>query len=398
MESHHRERVFVGLIIALFVLLGATLNHFDAWPFTIGYSESDARSPRAQNKNRQDTVSIALVGDPEMVFDYSVQKCDTNDIPDLAVRAFRDAKGQVHLIRSHYSGNRSMIGSSLDTVQNNCAINFASANDTSFDNRKYHEWIASPYTIDGTTVYSLVHNEWYGWLADTECIRGNQIHGWINSLTLAVSSNGGSTYQHPTDYKIRYPTTPWSTSFGCTSTDHTQYGSFTPSNIVKATDGYFYALFWSIKSQYETQGSCLMRTGNLANASSWEVYTDNGFVKSKTAVCEPVIPLNIVMDSLTYNTALGKYVGVGLNFSKQEFSLLTSSDLINWSSPQKIMSVPKSADGWWTRAYPSLLDPLSASRNFETTGQESYLYFMEHHGGLDRDLMRQKISLTPNTR
>jgi hypothetical protein len=47
-------------------------------------------------------------------------------------------------------------------------------------------------------------------------------------------------------------------------------------------------------------------------------------------------------------------------------------------------------------AYPSLLDPESSSRNFETTGQRPYLYFTRFHykdcrNVLNRDLVRVRV-------
>jgi hypothetical protein len=36
-------------------------------------------------------------------FDTSKESCEQIDIPDAAARAFRDYKGTVHLIASHYA-------------------------------------------------------------------------------------------------------------------------------------------------------------------------------------------------------------------------------------------------------------------------------------------------------
>ena len=50
-------------------------------------------------------------------------------------------------------------------------------------------------------------------------------------------------------------------------------------------------------------------------------------------------------------------------------------------------------------AYPSVLDPDSSSRNFETTGKRAYLYFTRYNyescqETLDRDLVRVPIEFT----
>ncbi len=50
-------------------------------------------------------------------------------------------------------------------------------------------------------------------------------------------------------------------------------------------------------------------------------------------------------------------------------------------------------------AYPSVLDPDSTSRNFETTGKEAYLYFTRYNyqscrETFDRDLVRIPIEFS----
>ena len=48
--------------------------------------------------------------------------------------------------------------------------------------------------------------------------------------------------------------------------------------------------------------------------------------------------------------------------------------------------------------YPSLLDPQSDSRNFETTGKTAYLYYTRHNfgqGSPDRDLIRVAVEFFP---
>ncbi len=54
-------------------------------------------------------------GTVETVFDYSVSKCNTIDIPDAPARAFRDASGKINLIASHYTTWR-MTGSTFNSL------------------------------------------------------------------------------------------------------------------------------------------------------------------------------------------------------------------------------------------------------------------------------------------
>ena len=50
-------------------------------------------------------------------------------------------------------------------------------------------------------------------------------------------------------------------------------------------------------------------------------------------------------------------------------------------------------------AYPSLIDPTSRSRNFETVGKTAYLYYTQFHYAscvqtLDRDLIRVEVKIS----
>jgi hypothetical protein len=82
------------------------------------------------------------------------------------------------------------------------------------------------------------------------------------------------------------------------------------------------------------------------------------------------------------------------------FYYSTSNDLINWSPRQLIreVGIPSSYQCGDPNpaAYPSLLDPRSRSRNFETTGRRPWLYFTRFHykdcrSTLNRDLVRVRV-------
>jgi hypothetical protein len=81
-----------------------------------------------------------------------------------------------------------------------------------------------------------------------------------------------------------------------------------------------------------------------------------------------------------------------------------SDDLVDWSRRKLLMEI----DLPWTvefpgsdlsHLYPSLLDPASPSRNFETTGSTAYLYYTRNnfgHASLDRDLVRIPVEFSPS--
>jgi len=84
-----------------------------------------------------------------VVFDWTTDRCEAENIPDIATRAFRDADGNVQLTIGHYVGYR-MIGPDLDHLEMDCSgpINISDYDpDPAIFNDA--EWIGSLYTEDG---------------------------------------------------------------------------------------------------------------------------------------------------------------------------------------------------------------------------------------------------------
>src|SRR5205823_3645870 len=106
--------------------------------------------------------TIRTTGPEQTVFDWSAQKCEDQNIPDSPVRAFIDASNQVHLTIPHLV-NYQMIGPDLSSLTMSCTLAMDSnrnADPSAYDDR---QWVASPYTLDGTNVYALTIDEYQGW-------------------------------------------------------------------------------------------------------------------------------------------------------------------------------------------------------------------------------------------
>jgi len=58
-----------------------------------------------------------------------------------------------------------------------------------------YEWLHSLYTLDGKTIYALIHTEYQGWNRNN-CQSSNLADGWWNSINLATSTNGRASYSH----------------------------------------------------------------------------------------------------------------------------------------------------------------------------------------------------------
>lgn len=379
---------------------GESLVSLSGSPKTAALQCGLSHCPVVPIQSNDGSVKVETVGNAETVFDHTTDACSPKDVPDTAARAFRDASGHVSLLSTEGTvANYRSIGLTLDAVKHSCDVLMRPADNPNYDASTYHEWIDAPYTLDGSTVYSLVHNEWYPTLIDKQCV-----WGWVNSLTLVTSTDGGAHFSHPPDYKVRVPAVPWSKSFTCTNPfpNDAKYGSFEPTNIV-AKERFYYSIFFYQKDPTTgpkiVNGNCLMRTQDLAHGSSWQVWAAQGWAPALTTPhCDFLSPQALsgaYIKSISYNTYLKAYVGLVTAYTAGVggTGYTLSQDLINWSKPVLFLQNQNVPQG--IVAYPSLLDPTDTSRNFEMSGREPYVYLMRWDGSsLNRDLIRQKIRFT----
>ncbi len=106
---------------------------------------------------------MELIGEPELVFDWSAGHCPVPNAPDLPVRPFRDAGGLIHVNLSA-PNNYSLVGPDFDHLDLDCNPTLVSGFDPDPSHFNYSEWIGATYTLDGNTVYAIVHDEYYGYL------------------------------------------------------------------------------------------------------------------------------------------------------------------------------------------------------------------------------------------
>jgi hypothetical protein len=365
---------------------------------------------------------VAQRAPEEVVFDWTTDHCGLPtdyDVPDLPVRAFRDHTGQVQLMSSHHTfpGWR-MTGPDLHGVTRDCAAvmrSHRSGDPARFDG---YEWIASPYTPDGRTVYALVHNEFQGYRDPARCLSGDYPKCWYNAITLAVSTDGGRTYAHapaPTHLvaSLPYRYAP----------DVGPSGVFSPSSIVHdARDGYYYVMTMALtpaNARQQIAGTCLLRTATPGDPTSWRAWggPERGFTarmgspyagSTDAVTCAPVSPraIGTMHESLKFSSYFGQFLLVGLANRRDAETkrdvwgiyYALSDDLITWSDRRLIFEARPpwvAAPGAAALLYPSVLDPEDTSRNFEVVGQRADLYFTrwspESPRDYDRDLVRVPI-------
>jgi hypothetical protein len=369
--------------------------------------------------------TVAPTGAEQTVYDWSTMACEPLDIPDTPARAFRDSSGHVQLLGTHFI-NRRMIGPSLDDLRHDCRVVMNSERDSDPSHYQDREWLAAPYTEDGSTVYALASHEYQGYQHPGACPSPYTFRNcWQNSITLAVSTDDGNSYAHLPSTSALVASVPYVYTPG----NPDPYGVFSPSNVIRKPDGYYYTMVHTTQYGLQQAGVCLLRTDDLADAQSWRAWDGAGFTTDfadpyadpppspDAHVCQPVAQSQIttMTDSLTYNTYFGKYLLIGATEAVDPISGNTvrgfyyslSNDLITWTGRKLLIQAVLPWAHTCSDEDPlidaSILDPDSGSRNFDTNDQNPYLYFVRQHylvnGSscfqlLDRDLARVPFQFT----
>jgi hypothetical protein len=355
------------------------------------------------------------VGRPARVFDWSRDACNSLHYPDLPVRAFRDARGRVHLVLAHYV-NRAMVGRDLAHLRPRCRVILRSRFDPDPSRFQDRQWIAATYTRDGRTVVALLHDEYQGNTHPGRCATGLYMRCWYNAVTLAESVDGGRSFDAappPLNFAAGLPS-PYKPDRGV-------QGLFAPSSIVfNRRDRHYYAFAHILRRRLH--GACLLRMADLGDPATWLGWGGRGFsvrfanpyaqpiASPREHVCLPLARRQIgdMSNSLTWNTYFKRFLLVGLAARRPApgrgpvwgvyYSL--SRDLLHWTRRRLLMR----AELPWTHrcgdrrpiAYPSVLDPRSRSRSFETTGRRPYLFYTRFNYrrcrmSPDRDLLRARL-------
>ncbi len=390
-------------------------------------------------------VSVAL-GATETVFDWTTQSCNKDttglDLPDNDARAVRLGDGSILMITNDAPDNFVMKGPDFNNLKRVCdAPALASAKSPNAYTFANYEWIWSVYRI-GNTLHALIHNEYHDPVAEN-CKIGDLSPAnpcnWTN-LTYATSPDNGSSGQitftaspAPNRVVASLPS-PWNAGVLGGPTPNV-LGYLSPSNIIQHTDGYYYAFFDSDTSPSANGpavgGACLMRTGSLADPAGWRAWDGFGFTIKMDApysyagsvptpqptgkpFCTPVSQTTILgftPDSVSWNTYLGRYLGVGYGKFAPSGSIVCgfyfslSDDLIAWTEPQLLLpgnfpvggACPAPNESIGTYNYPSLIDHGSSDVNFNTSDNTAYLYYMNDIGfpsDLNRNLVRRPVTFT----
>ena len=368
-----------------------------------------ANSALAQS---QPGLRLELVGGPVSALENEQLACETRDFPDAPARAIHVADGSVQLYATDRE-NRVNAGPDLLHLQHRCPVIYrGGGNDDpgAYDDRA---WIASPWTPDGRTIWAVVHNEFHGHLRKALCPTGRYMDCWFNALTLAVSHDGGRSFQRAAG-KPLVAMLPY--RYDEVGLGH--HGYFNPSNIV-SLNGDRYMFAFATQANAQRAGNCLLRSHAIDQPNAWRGWDGTAFtisfadpyaqpagsVQPEHHVCTPVDlgALRWPVTSLVRHEPSGLFVvlmqdtgpGGGIYYA-------TSPDLLRWSAPALLLSAV-GLPAWICSgpdaiAYPSLLDPASTDRNFETVGDRASL-FATHFGAAlchpdaSRNLIRWTVQI-----
>ena len=364
---------------------------------------------------------VQQAGPEVMVYDWSTQKCENDDIPDEAARAFRDNTGKINLMDTHFWNYRFTATTARPAPYTHpCTRTMSSTNSADPATYNSKEWLASPWTADGQTVYALIHNEYQGGNFLSNCGVGLPVlveldherrlhrrrrdlqqhrarpHGGHDPVPVHQGRSarllhaeqhralrrrlvlrdvprrgqGRPADRHLPDAHPRPERPPVLARLE--RLDASRCGSSTPTSRPPAS------------------------TRPTTSARRW---TSTASGRSR--------------ENLFYNTYFKKWVLVGNSVGDSNFPdkppgvyYALSDDLLNWTDLKLLMA----AEITWARncVLPdpikevSILDPSSTSRNFTTVGQNAQLFYTWYHmsgcnGTLDRDLVRIPIQFTDPT-
>ncbi len=343
---------------------------------------------------------VDILGSAEVLFSSSTDSCSSENIPDAPVRFFRDANDQIQVIISHFEGYR-MIGPDFSSLTVDCSNGpvWTSHFDNNPSNYNNKEWLTGLYTLDGKTIYSLVHNEH----------EGGVLSNWYNSVTLAVSNDTGKTYSHasPPDHLVASIPYTYQDGMG-------PAGVFEPSNIIYH-NGYYYVMLHMESYGLQETGASIMRTQDLSDPTSWEVWDgddfNNTFINPYTQTnYDPADHIAAILDyskiekmhsSITWNTYFNKFllVGSAVKDGVWGFYYSLSEDLIHWSTRKLIMEANvniHAQPGSDVYGYPAIVDHNDTTRNFEVTGQDVYLYYTRWPYGENYNRTLERIPIRFN--
>jgi hypothetical protein len=369
-------------------------------------------------------TQIQVTGQPILIFDHTKDQQQSLNIPDLPITAWKEADGTVNLMIPHYENYR-MRGPDLLHLTidpNEIFSSTQSASQIPENLYNYHHWLAGPYSLDGTTFYSLAHSEWYACLLNGNCNapvtngENASLNSWANTINSFVSTDGGASWQlnvvsgNHVVVKWAYV---WTGSLALadqvylSALNHT--GVFTPTRIIK--EGSFYYAIGFYQQRDFTQinppgndqapitsyGYVLLRTSDFTNPNGWAAWTGGtNFESLSSPTIETDVltflpqqngaSVNAAGPQIVFDAVAQTYILIYTPFGTTNNAVyyMTTKSLANpsWSAPAVIGGTAQlttdpggPVQGFAANNYPSILDNSSTGYNFEFTSGSPLLFW-----------------------
>jgi hypothetical protein len=361
-------------------------------------------------------VEIVPGAAEETVFDWSRQRCEQWHIPDAPLRAYRDDRDEVVAFASHHR-SRAMTGPGLERLATSCAVSFEGKHNADPSAYSDFSWIAATWTGNGRDVVALMHDEYHANEHPGACRFREMMSCWYNVVTAARSRDGGRSFA-----STQPPSLVAAPAFRQEVGQGRHRGFFNPSNIV-AQDGAWYTLIATTGGEGQKRGVCLFQTREIENPASWRAYDGADFSlravdpyredAAQAKPCQPLKHLPTTVGSVTRHEASGLWLAIfhlgpdpaqGVVGGRVAYSW--SRDLLAWTPLQTLTTHPT----MWSKdcgdreryAYGAIADPASTSRNFETMGNEAFLFMAKMRVsdckvGPQRDLVRIRVRIVKET-
>lgn len=361
---------------------------------------------------QHDPPPFAVAGEEFTIFRWRDSECDRLLLPDSPARMFRRDDGALVLFATHYR-NWSLTGADFRSMKPECRPVLESSRNPDPAAHDFKAWIQATYTMDGRNVIALLSQEFTAEAEGASCeTRERSRNCWHNVITVARSTDGGRSFELPPPERRVFASVPEGFD---PKADETM-GFMTTSNIV-AFDGYYYVFIHATGSKAQRRGNCLLRASDPLDAAGWRAYDGGSFnvdlgagARGETPqTCDPIAPrvFDQPIRSIVRVGDNGAWVAVffarkrvGAGSARPGVFLSRSDDLLHWSAPQILLEAEQRFDADRCPPYiryPSIIDPSSRSRNFETVRDSPFLLFTRFNlksgpqgkcasGGLDRDL------------
>lgn len=355
-------------------------------------------------------VAVAPAGEPRPIYRWATDRCEDEFVPDSPARAFRRADGEMVLLATHRE-NWSLVGADFASLRPDCRTLLSSS--VLAPSRLGELWIQATWTRDGRDIAALVSQDLSGLVRQAGCVRGDTPgRCWLNNILAARSTDMGRSFAlNPPLRRVvatlgdHYP-----------SDAQGRFGAFTTSNIVSQGGAYFVMLHLQ-GQRAQDAGNCLLRTADPFDPQSWRGWDGQDFTVDLAGagprprcLALPQASLPSEIRSLGWDSRRRVWIAAfaarlrlpGDAQPVPGFYQAQSPDLLRWGTPQRIAAMPTRArvDSWESFAiYPSIIDPDSRSRNFDTldSGHALLLYTLHHldrgQGTMNRDLMALPLRL-----